>query len=598
MAEHFDPYHQWLGISPKDQPPNHYRLLGIDPFEPNPSVIETAADQRMTHLRTFQAGKNSALSQKLLNEVAAAKVCLLSPKKKAAHDAWLREQARASGVKPKVAGGGKPSAPAGGSGLDGTLAALLKAEKVAAPISRTRSAKRVSLNPSIVLKVAVGGGVILLGLMIWAMTQRADSTRFAHVNRPSSMVPESAADGKHEWPSASDQPPGDAPPKPTPPAKPEVAPPAVPIASVPASESPSPQPTEPAPMDDLSFKNEPGLKAELADKATLQAVEGSNRQAVPPPAAQEEVDKQLHDLYRIDDIQHPAERKLLARELIDLAQRAAKPEERYVMLRTAAEQAGKADDMVLMLKAIDRLCGQFDLDPLVAKKKMLAKLAAGATSTARIKVVVEGFNTVIDQAVAAGQLDLAMDLADKACQMCQKPQGSPCRRQMVDRHKEIEKLQGQFDLVGKALVTVQTNPTDVGANQTLGQWYCFTMRDWTKGLPYLANGSDVTLKALAAQETDSPPGDPEEQIKLAEGWWNVGREARGRSRRAIQLHAGAWYRQAQSRLPDSLLRRKVDKRLGEIAALGPETAELPGKPPAPPPVLPDDEKATIRLQDR
>jgi hypothetical protein len=43
----FNGYHCWLGISPKDCPPNHYRLLGIDLFESNPEVISNAADQRM-----------------------------------------------------------------------------------------------------------------------------------------------------------------------------------------------------------------------------------------------------------------------------------------------------------------------------------------------------------------------------------------------------------------------------------------------------------------------------------------------------------------------------------------------------------------------
>ena len=74
MTEAFDPYHRWLGISPKDQPPNHYRLLGIDLFESNPDVIEAAADRQMTHVRTYQAGKHSQLSQKLLNEISAARV--------------------------------------------------------------------------------------------------------------------------------------------------------------------------------------------------------------------------------------------------------------------------------------------------------------------------------------------------------------------------------------------------------------------------------------------------------------------------------------------------------------------------------------------
>jgi hypothetical protein len=92
MADSFDPYHKWLGISPKDQPANHYRLLGIELFETDADVIEGAADQRMSHVRTFQAGQNSALSQRLLNELSAAKLCLLTPQKKADYDRQLRER--------------------------------------------------------------------------------------------------------------------------------------------------------------------------------------------------------------------------------------------------------------------------------------------------------------------------------------------------------------------------------------------------------------------------------------------------------------------------------------------------------------------------
>ena len=92
MGEAFDPYHKWLGIPPEDQPADHYRLLGLKALESDPDAIEAAADQRMAHLRTYQAGKQSDLSQKLLNEVAAAKVCLLKPAKKAAYDEQLRQK--------------------------------------------------------------------------------------------------------------------------------------------------------------------------------------------------------------------------------------------------------------------------------------------------------------------------------------------------------------------------------------------------------------------------------------------------------------------------------------------------------------------------
>jgi serine/threonine protein kinase len=91
MAESFDPYHLWLGIPPAEQPPDHYRLLGVERFEASAEVISHAADRQMAHLRTFQAGRHSALSQQLLNAVSAARLALLDPPKKAAYDATLRQ---------------------------------------------------------------------------------------------------------------------------------------------------------------------------------------------------------------------------------------------------------------------------------------------------------------------------------------------------------------------------------------------------------------------------------------------------------------------------------------------------------------------------
>ena len=92
MEDSFDPYRKWLAIAPDEQPPNHYRLLGVGLFEPDADVISNAADARMVHLKTFQGGRNTELSQKILNEVAAAKVCLLHPQRKADYDMQLRQR--------------------------------------------------------------------------------------------------------------------------------------------------------------------------------------------------------------------------------------------------------------------------------------------------------------------------------------------------------------------------------------------------------------------------------------------------------------------------------------------------------------------------
>ncbi len=105
----FDPYHKWLGIPPEEQPPNHYRLLGIPVFEDDEEVIESAANRQAAFLRQLALGPNMAASQKLLNEVAKAQVCLLRTKKKEVYDEKLRAKLEAEAPAVAAAESAKPS---------------------------------------------------------------------------------------------------------------------------------------------------------------------------------------------------------------------------------------------------------------------------------------------------------------------------------------------------------------------------------------------------------------------------------------------------------------------------------------------------------
>jgi hypothetical protein len=112
MSDSLDPYHLWLGIPPGEQPPTPYRLLGLRPFESDPEVIANAADRQTLHLRTFQLGEQSELSERLLNEVAAARVTLLDLAKKARYDEQLRARSERVMVAPVSAQPAPSSKPA------------------------------------------------------------------------------------------------------------------------------------------------------------------------------------------------------------------------------------------------------------------------------------------------------------------------------------------------------------------------------------------------------------------------------------------------------------------------------------------------------
>ncbi|MEX2187312.1 MAG: hypothetical protein WD875_10975 [Pirellulales bacterium] len=104
----FDPLAEWLGIPPAEQPPHHYRLLGLKLFEDRAEKIEQAADERMAAVRKHQNGPRAAATQQVLNRLAAAKQCLLNPATRDAYDAAIHGQLAAS--KSAASAGKRPRA--------------------------------------------------------------------------------------------------------------------------------------------------------------------------------------------------------------------------------------------------------------------------------------------------------------------------------------------------------------------------------------------------------------------------------------------------------------------------------------------------------
>lgn len=164
MAEGFNAYHKWLGIPLAEQPANHYRLLGIGLFEEDSEVIEGACDRAMAHVRTFQAGPHSALSQQILNELAAARIALLDPQKKAAYDRELRRS-----LSPAAAPAPRP-APAPAAPVPIPVAPLEQGSPPAASRRSTnaspRPARRRPMRSSFAGSWMAAAATLLIGVLI------------------------------------------------------------------------------------------------------------------------------------------------------------------------------------------------------------------------------------------------------------------------------------------------------------------------------------------------------------------------------------------------------------------------------------------------
>jgi hypothetical protein len=105
----FDPYLEWFRIKPSlrqgDAPPDHYVLLGLPRFETDVERIHEAALKRMQSLRQKQTGKHGDLSQRVMNEVAQARLTLTDAAKKAAYDFELQQVLPVAAAPVQTAGG-------------------------------------------------------------------------------------------------------------------------------------------------------------------------------------------------------------------------------------------------------------------------------------------------------------------------------------------------------------------------------------------------------------------------------------------------------------------------------------------------------------
>jgi len=569
MSQTFDPYHQWLGIPPDKQPPNHYSLLAIEPFEDNPDVIENAADQRMAHLRTFQTGRHAELSQKLLNEVAAAKVCLLKPQKKAAYDEQLRGQLQREAA-PAVS-------PLDSEPVDPALAGLFEKAGREEPTTRAKAAagkRRPNLGPLLGIGTA---GLLVIAILVW-WNGRWDETATVDPRQAESEQPEAPRPPPPPLPPVRD---ASEPEKKQPAKNPrkETKTPTEPSKPTQHVVQPGPEQEQegPGPKPPQAGADAPATKPDPQPPVS----EPPKRAPVPSNAEQKKIVEQLKEIYNLDKDVESVEKLKLAKQLSDLANKAADPKEQFVLFRTAMELARDGGNATMMLETVDAIGARFEVDALSVKEKVLMQFAARATDSERIEAFVKGSAGLIEVAQAEARFDLAASLAERAYRLCQRPAGRKFRKQTYDWRREVQRAAQAWRQFQEVLARLKTEPDDPEANLAAGRWYCFTRGDWQRGLVHLAKGSDKPLKDLANQELTAPPTEAADQIKLADAWWDLAQSAKGEQKDAILLRAGFWYEQAQPDVTSTLLQTKVRKRLEEIAKLGRPIPEAPTDQPEP-----------------
>ena len=560
----FDPYWKWLGIPPAEQPPNLYRLLGVGLFESDPEVIANAADRQMVHVRSYQGGRHSDLSQKLLNELAAARVCLLDPAKKAAYDEQLRRQLHSQPA-PEAAQRSASAPPAPpvppvaqtASALPGSMASPLGTASFTgagvrgpvgtASVAASRRWRRNNRTRQVAL---LSVGVLLLaalGLLVLVASNPAVIRGSNGSFQPNGQKAFDELD-RRETATARQKPAQ----RPESPRKPRVT--AMPQLGGNKGQMPDLPPL--GPQAETGGPQEPAHPSEDSPSKPLP----------PKPEAVEQARTQIAAEFaqQLAQASRPDEKMALVRMLAAEGNKAADQSARaYALLEMACQMAVDLADADEALLAIDGMAKQFAVDAPAMKAAALSQIAQKTITAARRKQLAPRMTAVLDELLAGENLSAAEQLLSALQHNAAEALDAELRKEAQHRSEQFQRWKQQYQLIEQARQTLAHSPDDQQAHLLLGQYYCFVKADWEQGLKHLARCGDPLLRQAAAAES-AISDEPSEQLKLADLWWEASGKLPAQYRQQARQRAGYWYSLIKGQLPGEQ-QQLVSQRLEELS---------------------------------
>ncbi|MFO0844170.1 MAG: prenyltransferase/squalene oxidase repeat-containing protein [Gemmataceae bacterium] len=478
----FDPYEKWLGIPKARRPVDYFLLLDLDPGERDPDVIQEAAERQAGLVTPHQGGPHDKACTRLLAEIDKAMDTLLSPVKRKAYLAKLRER---DDEEDEPDEGDRPRRGRGRKGQS------------------RREAEPAPVWPWLVLG---GGGLVVLaavgGVVFWQTRPKA-----AGDPPPASAV--AAAQPAPIIPAPAPAPA----PVPTPPV-------------VVATPPPPPQP-KPAPAP---LSRPPAVKRKPAVV----------KLPVPDQVAQDKAEKALKEKYKAAYEKATSEGQLaLAAKLYQPGREdRGDPAAWFVLWREARDAAVRAVRPRFAAAVVNEIDTYFLIDAAAMKAQALAQvseLADGARAAVKTALA------QVEPALAEDNYEAATRMLDAADAAARK--GKPDERltsQIASRRSQVLAFENSYREVAAAREKLKAAPDDAPANLAVGRHLCLFHGRWDEGLPYLGKGGDAEPARLARQDL-TPPADVKAQLAVADAWSRMTEDHTERPRRHLYERALAWY---------------------------------------------------------
>jgi hypothetical protein len=564
----FDPLHKWLGIPPGEQPPHHYRLLGIEPFEGDAEVIDVAADKQLAFLHDLTNGERAEIAERLSNQVSAARICLLNEKKKRAYDEVLRGQLErsAEAVSRSSVGPAYDVSQPRQSDRDSSAAVQVGKRRES---SRSRVKPRRLWNFSTLLCIIALGligiglqqGQIVLDLSLLESLGLTGATQ-----SPSSPESDTLAQAPPQRPTVQPSPP-----RPKTAAERETG----------SSDAPPPRPSSTKRTPTGPQRSEGTPPRSLGDLVHSASGVATDRPIVKKPLPSEsQLDEKLALIRELYEEEYLAANTRSTRiELARLMHREGQmtvddPIGRFALWRVARDILTLEGEFAAAIAIVENLDAHYiDVDAKLLKVETIRN-AAGQIADASLSRFLDA---ALDTIAVCRQSE-RFELVNSICDDLEQELGSRLTDTRLAELKQAEsnlrEAEASFARHQQAQQKLEQSEDDPEANGVAGHYLCFVRSEWQRGLPYLSRADESAVRSAARLELASPDN-VTERIAVADAWLDVAETApEAIAQTTIRRHALDWYRNAEHDA-EGLDGRKVESRIAELERLLPLLRDQP-----------------------
>ncbi len=582
MAEEFDPYHKWLGIPANEQPPNHYRLLGLELFESDHEVIDSAADQRMSHLKTYQTGKNARVSQNLLTEVAKARVCLISPSEKTNYDRDLRLTltvgSSVTNSPPPI-----PASQSPDSNEFVDSAASAGPIRISDQDSLVTEYKRINRRNKKLLLAIFGLLCCLIAVFSYAFLRTNQNLSDA------SPVTQTDDDDKRGSTNSKAKDAKGNPGKVSADQSLTTTQPATQTDTEPGEKSGSNDPSterqkkkKPSQSSDSENQTLPDTGSDTGKPAIVivkkkdntKTIANIERGPVPTESIWRPFTSVLQREFDIGDDLNDLERYVLFNELLSLAKTESHPGRSYAMFNLAVEQAKTTCNSNGNSIYASEINKRFVYDN--AEQDFLVSISTDLKSKLDLIVWLEAATELVRKQLKKSRWSSSILLLRKITEVISGPLGRTIDanfyKSWLEAIERLAKISSQFKSeLNQKLTTGQLSDDQ---QIDVGIYFCFVKGDVSRGLSHFEKSNFKPLVDLA-KIGKTQPNDPTELLPIAEKWLNVSSKV-GDAEFLFRDQAKEIYKRYEQAVPAGQHSKKTTKRIEE---LNPKIGNAANSPP-------------------